>query len=129
MTTRHDDRGIRAREEVAHVCAQVDYIRTTLETYGAQGAAPLEHLLSALREGQDPAASLDSLHEALLALGDASGIRGRDRGVNPRGVGPARAAERVLLCPTGQCARHAWPEGPETPRCRISGQPLRSERL
>lgn len=60
MTTRHDDRGIRAREEVAHVCAQVDYIRTTLETYGAQGAAPLEHLLSALREGQDPAASLDS---------------------------------------------------------------------
>lgn len=124
--------GSSAREDIAYVCDQLDRIRATLEAYGREGAAPLERLLAALREGGDPdlGPPLEVLHEALLAAGDAAGVNGRDRGLTPLGINPPAPDEWVLLCPTGLCARHAWPDhGVETPRCRISERPLRTERL
>ena len=120
----------REREEVAYVCDQLDYIRTTLETYGSQGAAPLEYVLAALRHADDlPSAHLEALHEALLTAGDAVGIHGHLRGLTLSGFNTPEPDAWVLLCPTGQCARYAWPDSPDTPRCRINQQPLRKERV
>ncbi|WP_371675657.1 hypothetical protein [Streptomyces sp. NBC_01276] len=133
MIEGNTDRDTRRRDEVAYVCEQLDRIRTDLETHAAEGAAPLESLAAALRAGTDPSARLDALHEALLAAGDAAGVRGRARGLDP--IGTARPAPDawVLLCPTGQCSRYSWPDagdGPdEAPRCRIGDQALRRERL
>ncbi|MEU9620813.1 MULTISPECIES: hypothetical protein [unclassified Streptomyces] len=129
VPNRHHGGGLGSREEIAYVCDQLEHIGAALEMYGPAGRAPLEHLLAALRDGEDPAAPLDALHEALLAAGDAAGIHGRARGLNPQGVTPATPDEWVLLCPAHQCSRHTWPDGPAAPRCRISGLPLRRERL
>ncbi|WP_406368153.1 hypothetical protein [Streptomyces sp. NBC_01546] len=117
------------RDDVAYICDQLGSIRTTLEAHSPLGAAPLEGLLAALRDGEDPATPLNVLHEALLAAGDAAGVYARSRALNPPGVNPAVPDEWVLLCPTGQCSRHAWPDGSDVPRCRISDRPLRAERL
>lgn len=117
------------REAVAYVCDELAHIRETLEARTSEGVAPLERVLAALRAGEALAAPLDALHEALLTAGDASGIYGHPRGLIPRGVSPAMPDEWVLLCPRNQCSRHAWADGPEAPRCRITGQPLRRERL
>ncbi|MGW1761540.1 hypothetical protein [Streptomyces mirabilis] len=116
-------------DEVAYVCGQLERIRADLEMHSAQGAAPVERLLAVLRAGEDPTALLDALHEALLAAGDAAGIHGRARGLNPIGADPAVPGKWVLLCPSGQCSRYCWPDGPDAPRCRINDQPLRRERL
>ncbi|MEE4418400.1 hypothetical protein [Streptomyces bugieae] len=118
-----------AREDIAYVCDQLDRIRATLEAYGTDGAAPLERLLAALRAGGDLGPPLDVLHEALLAAGDAAGVNGRARGLTPLGITSPAPDEWVLLCPAGLCARHAWPDRGEPPRCRISDRPLRRERL
>lgn len=130
MIDQNSDRGTGRRDQLAYVCAELERIHTDLETHSTTGVEPLERLIAALSAGTDPTAPLDALHEALLAAGDAAGINGRaDRGLNPIGIGPALPAEWVLLCPSGQCSRHCWPEGPDAPRCRISDQPLRRERL
>jgi hypothetical protein len=121
--------GTELREDVAYLCDQLGHIRATLEAHSREGTAPLERLLAALRDGADLSAPLDALHEALLAAGDAAGIHGRTRGLTPHGVNPAMPDEWVLLCPTDQCSRFKWPDGPEASRCRISDQPLRRERL
>ncbi|WP_159049073.1 hypothetical protein [Streptomyces sp. NRRL B-3648] len=102
-----------------------------MRDHGTRGTAPLDGLLAALAAGEALTASLAELHEALLAAGDAAGVDGRTRGLDPvkLGLDPSTPDEYVLLCPTGHCARHAWPDSPQTPHCRISGQPLRRERL
>jgi len=130
VTGRHDTQDMPTRAEVAYVCDQLDQIRAVLQAYGPTGAAPLERLLAALRAGEELTAPLDALDAALLAAGDALGIGGRVRGLNPTGVDRAVPEEWVLLCPSGQCSRHALPDDRgEAPRCRISGRPLRGERL
>ncbi|MFF2431640.1 hypothetical protein [Streptomyces mirabilis] len=86
-------------------------------------------MLAALAAGDAPTVPLAELHEALLVAGDAAGVHGRARGLDPIGLDPGTPDEYVLLCPTRHCSRHAWPDSPEAPRCRISGQPLRRERL
>ncbi|MFG2358665.1 hypothetical protein [Streptomyces sp. NPDC048521] len=86
-------------------------------------------MLAALAAGDAPTAPLAELHEALLVAGDAAGVLGRARGLNLVGSDLGTPDEDVLLCPTRQCSRHAWPDSPEVPRCRISGQRLRRERL
>ncbi|WP_329114840.1 hypothetical protein [Streptomyces sp. NBC_01465] len=121
--------GARVREEVALICDQLDNIRTTLETYGAQGSAALDRVLAALRHGEDPAGPLELLHEALLAAGDAAGLHGHARGIGVSGFDTLLPDKWVTLCPTSRCARHSWPDGPDTPHCRISDRPLRRERL
>lgn len=121
--------GAESREDIAYVCDQLDHIRSTLETHSAVGLTPLRHVLAALDDGEDLAEPLDALHDALLVAGDAVGIRSNVRGLHPIGVTPATPDEWVLLCPTGRCPRHAWPDGDETPRCRISDRPLRREQL
>jgi hypothetical protein len=97
--------------------------------HSPQGTATLERVFAALAAGDDPITPLTELHEALLVAGDASGVDGRTRGRDPMGIGLGPPAEYVLLCPIHQCYRHAWPDSPEVPRCRISGQPMRRERL
>jgi hypothetical protein len=130
LTDQQDTRRTRSREEVAYVCARLDQIRTSLERYGREGAAPLERVVAALRAEEDPVPALDALHEALLVAGDAVGLHGRVRGLSPLGVDADLPDEWVLLCPTGQCARHAWPDGGDAePPCRVSGRPLRRARL
>jgi hypothetical protein len=124
-----DGSGTQSREDLAYVCDQLGSIRAALEAHSPEGAASLERLLAALRDGADLAAPLNVLHEALLAAGDAAGIHARARGLHAQGANAATPEEWVLLCPTGQCSRYAWPDGPDTPRCRISDQPLREERL
>ncbi|MEU6481068.1 hypothetical protein ABZ858_30175 [Streptomyces sp. NPDC047017] len=118
-----------SRKDVAYVCRQTERIRADLVTYGPDGAAPLERLLSALRDGEEITAPLDALHEALLAAGDAVGIYGHTRGLTPHGVTPTMPDERVLLCPTDQCSRFEWPDGADALRCPISSRPLRREHL
>ncbi|MFK4068245.1 hypothetical protein [Streptomyces sp. NPDC029674] len=130
MAEQHSGVDTRVREAIAHVCGRLERIRADLETYATGGAAPLERLLADLRAGEDPAPALDALHEALLAAGDAVGVHGgAARGLTPLGADPALPDERVLLCPTRQCSRIAWPDGSDAPRCRVSGRPLRGERL
>jgi len=129
MEGRHDESTGRTGEDVAYVCTQLARLREALHRYGSQGAAPLERVVAVVRAGQDPVAALDALHEALLHAGDAAGVRGQGRGLFPIGVGPQRADEWVLLCPTGQCARHEWPDGQDPPECPITGRTLRRERL
>ncbi|MFC7304706.1 hypothetical protein ACFQVC_10810 [Streptomyces monticola] len=146
MDDGHDGCGTQAREreEVAYVCDQLDYIRTTLERYGSEGPEPLERALGALRTGAPAGERLRALHEALLAAGDAAGLHGQARGPNLSGFDAPVPGTWVLLCPTGRCARYAWPDGQgspgapapasssaavSAPPCRISGEPLRRERL
>ncbi|MGW6404482.1 hypothetical protein [Streptomyces sp. NPDC055134] len=129
MDDRHDARTGGTGDDIAYVCTQLDRMREDLRAYGRQGAEPLERVVAAVRAGQDPTASLDALHEALLFAGDAAGVRGQGRGLFPIGVSAQRPDDWVLLCPTGQCARHAWPDAQEPAGCRITGQPLRRERL
>lgn len=118
------------RDAVAYVCDQLDYIRRSLTARDCRGAAPLDRLLTALHNGEELSTLLQALHEALLAAGDAAGIRPETRGLNPIGTPPAMPHEWVLLCPSGECSRHAWLDGSEAPpTCRISGHPLRKERL
>ncbi|MBT2458045.1 hypothetical protein [Streptomyces sp. ISL-86] len=131
MTDLHDGRSAEQREELAYVCDQVERIRANLEAaHGAGGgAAPLERLMAALLDRVDLTAPLAALHEALLAAGDAAGIQGRVRGLSPIGIDSAAPEAWVLLCPTGQCSRYSWPDGPGARPCRISGRALRRERL
>ncbi|MFB7253715.1 hypothetical protein [Streptomyces nojiriensis] len=129
MIEANGDRDTRRRDEVAYVCGRLDRIRADLEAHGADGAAPLEDLAAALRAGTDPTARLDALHEALLAAGDAAGVGGGARGLDPIGTSAPVPDAWVLLCPTGQCSRYSWPDGPEAPRCSIGDEPLRRERL
>ncbi|MFI2614711.1 hypothetical protein [Streptomyces sp. NPDC018584] len=95
MAEQHSGVDTRVREAIAHVCGRLERIRADLETYAAEGAAPLERLLADLRAGEDPAPALDALHEALLAAGDAVGVHGgAARGMTPLGVDP-RPARRA----------------------------------
>jgi hypothetical protein len=129
VTDQDDGWADRAKDEVAYVCRQLERIRAVLQAHGSGGAAPLERLVTALRAGEDHAAPRDVLHEALLAAGDAAGIRSQARDLNPIGVGPAMPEEWVLLCPTDQCSHYSWPSHSDVPRCRISDRPLRRRRL
>ncbi|MFI5828572.1 hypothetical protein ACIA6C_15160 [Streptomyces sp. NPDC051578] len=130
MTDQYSGLGAGTRAGIAHVCERLERIREDLQNHSAQGAAPLDHLMSVLRAGEDPTVPLEALHEALLAAGDARGINGgQGRGLNLIGADSAMPAESVLLCPTGLCSRFGWPDGPGTSPCRISGRPLRTERL
>lgn len=128
MTGQHTG-SVEPREDVAYVCGQLERIRATLEAHSPEGASPLARVLTALHNGEDPSESLSALHEALLVAGDAAGIRGGTRSVSPLGVNSVPPDEWVLLCPTGQCSRFSWPDSSGTALCRISGHPLRKERL
>lgn len=125
----HSDSFVGLRDEVAYVCQQLERLRAALEAYGADGATPLERLIAALRAGENPSTSLERLHQALLAIGDAAGVHGGERSLNPIGAGPTGLEESVLLCPMGRCSRYSWPDGLDAPNCHISDQPLRTERL
>ncbi|MFF3215832.1 hypothetical protein ACFYYB_35095 [Streptomyces sp. NPDC002886] len=129
MTDQSSDLGAGTRAGVAYVCEQLERIRRDLRHHSARGTAPLDLLMAVLGAGEDPTAPLEAVHEALLAAGDARGVHGGQRGLNPIGAASAMPETWVLLCPTDSCSRYGWPDGPETHACAISGRPLRRERL
>ncbi|MEU0216595.1 hypothetical protein ABZ281_16370 [Streptomyces sp. NPDC006265] len=93
-------------------------------------------LRQALVAGQQCGPALEAIHQALRDAGDALGLYGRvqpsDRGLVPDGVDTAKpppSHEVVYLCPVDQCSRYSWPQPGSPPRCAISGQALREDRL
>lgn len=124
----------RAREiadGIATVCGDLDELRRFLDEMGA--ASVLQRLLTQLDAGEDVAESLDAVHDALLAHGDAVGIYGSgSRGIGPRpqDLAAPRPAEAVFLCPQRRCSRLWWPDADEAvPSCALTGRRLRWERL
>ncbi|MFF3453112.1 hypothetical protein ACFYXH_02060 [Streptomyces sp. NPDC002730] len=126
-----------AAQRLAVVCANAEAIRARLCGGPTGDDAVLEEVLSAARGGGETDRALDVLHAVLQALGDAQGLhayskngRTADRGVYAAGVDRDGLGEPVFLCPSQRCARYWWPQGPvPAPRCAISGDALRRERL
>lgn len=124
-------------QRLAAVCSGVEDIRRRLRGHPAGDDTVLEEVLTAARSGGEMAGPVDALHLVLQALGDVQGLyaysnsgRTADRGVHPAGVDHECPAEPVYLCPAGRCARFWWPQGPvPVPRCAISGDALRRDRL
>ncbi|MDX3113314.1 hypothetical protein [Streptomyces scabiei] len=127
-----------AAQRLAIVCERADDIRRRLRDSPARDDAVLEELLTAAREGGETAGPVDVLHGVLRALGDyqglytysGDGMRAGDRGVHLAGADREHASEPVYLCPAARCTRSWWPQGPvPVPRCAISGDALRRDRL
>lgn len=124
------------QERLAIVCAHLEQIRDDLLNGPGRDDAPLRQVLTAVRAGADISGPLATLHAILQADGDPQGLDsytgagGSSRGVRPVGISRGRLAERVYLCPAGQCARYWWPQGPiAVPRCAVSDTALRQDRL
>jgi hypothetical protein len=83
----------------------------------------------ALRNGQDVAEPLDSLHDEVIRSGDPHGVYGNARALRAIGVDDSSPFEILYLCPTEQCARYRWPEGLRRPRCAITGAKMRRAKL
>ncbi|MFD7003806.1 hypothetical protein ACFWA5_48135 [Streptomyces mirabilis] len=123
-----------ARSMLAIVCVNAEDIRRRLCNGPTGNAALLEEVLTAARGGRETSGPVDVLHAVLQALGDARGLyayrRTAGRGVHPPGADRECPDEPVYLCPAARCARFWWPEGPVlVPRCAISGDALRRDRL
>ena len=139
MPNELDEVAKRTAAALAYICANVEQLREDLRGGAGGDDAPLEQLLAALGDGGDLAGPLDRLHARLQADGDAVGIYGHTgdgaatRGLSPAGIGGVGLpgpAEIVYLCPAARCVRFEWPRtAAPVPRCRISGESLRRERL
>lgn len=118
-------------DALAHVCAHLEEIREDLREGPGGSDAPLERLLSRLRDGGEVTECLEALHAALQAGGDALGVhRSAARGLEAAGIRRDVPVEVLYLCPSGRCSRHAWPDRTgEVPVCAVDGRPLRDERL
>ncbi|MFF5338426.1 hypothetical protein [Streptomyces sp. NPDC013181] len=116
-------------DAVEYVCRHQGRLREVLGS--GPGAAPLDAVVGVLRAGGDPRQSLADLHRALRVAGDALGVFGRSRGSwDLAGSDRYARQEPVLLCPQGTlypCARFAFPAPGVTPRCEVSGEPLRRD--
>lgn len=118
------------RAALAYVCEQWDFLRAELPIDRIGEPPLLQRLLAAIREGSDLTGPLDALHEAVLASGDALGIYGSTRGVQPVGIEATATTEAVYLCPAGRCSRYTWPQSTDDqPRCQVTGKPLRRDSL
>ncbi|MFD5782641.1 hypothetical protein [Streptomyces sp. NPDC126933] len=122
-------------ERLAAVCAHLEEIRADLRSGPGGDEGPVERVLAAARDGDDPEGTLAVLHAVLQADGDPQGLdgytnhAGATRGLRPAGISTTRA-ELVYVCPAGRCARYWWPQAAvPVPHCAISGIPLRRERL
>lgn len=122
-------------DAVAWMCAQLPDIREQLAETG--DTAALERVVTALHAGTDPSQPLEELHTALQRSGDALGLYGQSRaaggGDRPTGLGPARPAAAVFLCPRGSCSRTWWPDQQaaptEPPHCAVHAQALNWARV
>jgi hypothetical protein len=114
---------------VAYVCENLPDLRDQLDHLGDR--APLDRLLTAIRDGRDVTRPLDDLHEALLAGGDVLGVYGASaRSARLAGITAAAPPETLYLCPHRRCARYRWPEaGAPAPTCAIDDSPMPLERL
>ncbi|TRV81501.1 hypothetical protein FKN01_03355 [Streptomyces sp. 130] len=117
-------------DAVGYVCRRQLQLRQVLAS--GPGVAALDAVIGVLRAGGDPRQSLDDLHRALREAGDALGVFGRSRGLfDLAGSDRYARQEPVLLCPQGgahyPCARFAFPAPGVTPRCEVSGEPLRRD--
>ncbi|WP_371551399.1 hypothetical protein OG266_38445 [Streptomyces sp. NBC_00554] len=116
---------------MAYVCTHIEEIRSDLRSRVSGDDTSLEELLAAARADGDVAGPLDGLHAILQAANeDARGLYGCVRGISPLGIDRARPGETVYLCPADRCVRYWWPGTPgPVPRCEISGEALRRDRL
>ncbi|MEV5410336.1 hypothetical protein AB0K60_16045 [Thermopolyspora sp. NPDC052614] len=123
----------RTRDALAYACDHLEELREDLGDDPA-GSALLDRLLSRIRGNGTIADVLDEIHAALQAAGDALGLYGRvpghqgDRGIDLAGLGSG-PLEIVYLCPIGRCSGHQTQAAGSPPRCGISGEELRRERL
>ncbi|MGW4412772.1 hypothetical protein ACWEJ6_52935 [Nonomuraea sp. NPDC004702] len=110
-------------DAVAYVCAHLEELRD-------EHPRLLRRVLAALKHGRDPVGPLRALHEAMLAAGDHLGLYGT-RSLWPVGIDVSRSGEEVYLCPGRHgCSHYRWPDPVgDTPRCAISGDPMRLDRL
>ncbi len=144
-----DQSTVRRANAVAYVCQNLELLRAQLLDGQLGDDEPLERVLAAVRSGGNVDGALEHLHLLLQADGDARGVhglldgeggsRGLGGGEPPgghglyqvtglsRGAGPA---DIVYLCPAHRCTRSWAPHpGVPLPRCAITGQPLRRDRL
>ncbi|QKV90797.1 hypothetical protein HUT19_02785 [Streptomyces sp. NA02950] len=136
---------------MAYVCQNLEQLRSQLLEGQLGDDGPLDRLLAAVRSGGEVDGALEHLHLLLQADGDARGVHALDgaedgaRGLGDgglpggpglhqvtgltRGAAPG-PADIVYLCPAHRCAR-SWVPHPTVPlpRCAITGQPLRRDRL
>ncbi|OEJ21653.1 hypothetical protein AS594_39750 [Streptomyces agglomeratus] len=123
-------------QRLAIVCAKAENIRQRLCSLAGSDTL-LEELLAAARSGGEIAEPVDVLHAVLQGFGDAQGLyaysdsgRTGDRSVRAGGTNRECSPELVYLCPAARCTRSWWPQGPvPVPRCAISGDTLRRDRL
>ncbi|MGW5381070.1 hypothetical protein [Nocardia sp. NPDC003963] len=119
----------RAAAASAYLCEHLAEIRDTLDDAGTDTSTPLQRLLVALQAGrsEDIGPALNAVHTALRVAGDAPGIFGHTRG--PAAVG-VQSFEIVYRCPLRVCnGRGDTGAALDPPRCAVSGEPLRRERL
>ncbi|WP_280423368.1 hypothetical protein [Nocardia carnea] len=119
----------RATAALAYLCEHLAEISGTLGDDGTDTSTPLQQLLGAVRSSRsvDIAPALHAVHTALRVAGDAPGIFGHTRSLEALGV---HSFEVVYRCPLQVCVgRGDAGTGAEPPRCAVSGQPLRRERL
>jgi hypothetical protein len=121
-------------EAIAYICENLAQIREALNRGPADGPTRLDELLAALRTETDPIQALETVHRALRRAQDAVGVFGRNRDAamaTLTGIHRVYQRESVLLCPRAEhpCARYAWPDRTDIPRCAVTEAPLRRATL
>ncbi|MFG1798343.1 hypothetical protein [Nocardia sp. NPDC049149] len=114
---------------MAYVCRALDEIRSTLGDDGTDPSTPLQRLLAAVHNGDEPtmAVCLDEVHNALQAAADALGIYGNVRNFQVLGV---QGLEVVYRCPIKRChGRTSAEVDSEPPLCSVNGQELNRDLL
>ncbi|SEU47820.1 hypothetical protein [Nonomuraea wenchangensis] len=120
------------KDAIAYICEHSDDLRVILAD-----PTPLDTVLDAVRDGDDPAGArplLDALHAAVQRAGDAFGIIPHDhRGpemATGAGLGSARRLEIFFYCPRGRCSRIWEPdrENLTVPSCVVFGEELAERR-
>jgi len=117
----------------------LEELRETLGDEGEDASTPLSQLLTALRLGRSPLASLldqpdtaallDVVHKAIRNAGDLQGVLGPAvrQGMDAAGV---ESLEIVYRCPLHYCVGRTSADVTEfPPHCKISGKELIRERL
>ena len=127
-------------DAVGYVCANWASLKDVLS---ARERRLLQRLRKALREQKPISELLEGLHHAIVNGGDVHGVYGHatrgtsgtdsggNRALTGLGLGSARRAEVVFLCPIGCCTRFAVAETTvsEPPYCDIGASAMRWERL
>jgi uncharacterized protein YbjT (DUF2867 family) len=120
----------RVADGLAYVCQHLDTIRAALDPDQQQEPAPIQAVRAALRTGADLTMPLQTLHSALLDVGDALGVWHAARNGPPMVGIPDTPFEPIYLCPRDRCAGRRVDSATVFPlTCALAGQQLRRETL